>query len=281
MLSITANSIQSPSTTINMPNDDNTSSNAAASPAASGIASPQEIVIDMGESLSGLEENKKKYDQKEANYKTANACITNLGLATLVSTSTATNIATNAVAGTLSSATIVGSAFAVTGLAVSVANTACEYVNNQRTVNGQPALPMKGDSIGNAVHVLAERCGYQGEAARRIAHGASLSISSLLSVSTAAANQAIPAAFSTVAKGAATVAPLVKGMIECANTVVNYEKEKIGTKQKELTKAIGDTNLQIVIEQKSKEIDALNVEHQKEMKEQDTAMRRRILHNLV
>lgn len=176
---------------------------------------------------------------------------------------------------------IAGSAFAITGLAVSVANTACEYVNNQRTVNGQPALPMKGDSIGNAAHALAERCGYQGEAARRIAHGASLGINGLLSVSTAAANQAIPAAYSTVAKGAATVAPLVKGLIECANIKINYEKEKIGPKQKMLNQAIADTTIQIKIEQKNQEIDALNTEHQKEMKQQDAAMRRRILHNLV
>lgn len=278
MPSITINNSSTSSIIIDMPHDnDNTSSNAPTSPEASGMASPQDVIINMEEKLSGLEESKKNYDQKEATYKTANACITNLGLATLVSTSTATNIATNVAAGTLSSATIVGSAFAVTGLAVSVANTACEYVNNQRTVNGQPELPMKGDSIGNAAHALAERCGYQGEAARRIAHGASLGINGLLGMGLAAANQAIPAAFSTVAKGAATVAPLVKGMIECANIVVNYEKEKIGTKQKECTKAIGDTTIQIVIEQKNQEIDALNTEHQKEM----TAMRRRILSALT
>ncbi|CAI1236876.1 hypothetical protein [Serratia quinivorans] len=286
MLPIATNSTQSSSVIIEMPHDnDNISSNAPTSPEASGMASPQDVIINIEEKLSGLEESKKNYDQKEANYKTVNSCITNLGLATLVSTSTATNIATNVAAKTLSPATIVGSALAVTGLAVSVANTACEYVNNQRTVNGQPELPMKGDSIGNAAHVLAERCGYQGEAARRIAHGASLGINSLLSVSTAAANQAIPAAFSTVAKGAATVAPLVKGLIECANIVVNYEKEKIGTKQKKFTKAIADTTIQIKIEQKNQEIGVLNTEHQKEMKEQekeqDAAMRRRILSALT
>lgn len=66
MLPIATNSTQSSSVIIEMPHDnDNTSSNAPTSPEASGMASPQDVIINMKEKLSGFEESKKIMTKKK------------------------------------------------------------------------------------------------------------------------------------------------------------------------------------------------------------------------
>ena len=267
-MKITNAAPQTPLTSGDIPQD-NASNTSATSPATLGLASPQEVHIDIKDApLAEPEESKKKYDQQETQYQLIETLATNLPAALYAPLTTAANIALNVT--TLSPAVIAGSVLTGSMACVAVADTICEYVNTQRKLNGEAELPMKGNSIGGAAHYLAECCGYRGETARRNAHKATLLINGALSAGTSVANAAIPAAFSNTAKIIGTVTPLIKGGTDAVNSVVKYEKAKIAVKQKDITDAIA-----------KKETGALKEKHQTELAQQkvehEVQLRRRVL----